>query len=164
MANTFINQINFHASKEAIDWLEEKMSELDILDYEEKPKKLIELFGVQDADNTVDKIGSKWLALDTGDRYREDEETYFLQCESANYPPNELIKNIVQMLTEKSDEDYWCYAEGRYWDNDNIGSTIGIFECNQDGYFNEETSVDVDFEDDCYWDNQIEPIFDELEL
>ena len=164
MANTIINQIRFHASKNAIEWFEEKINELDVLDYDEKPQKLIELFGIQDTDNNYDKIGSKWLSLDTGDRYREDEETYFLQCETGNYPPDILIKNIFNMLKEKSDEDYWCYVDGRYWDNDNLGETLGIFECNEDGYYNDETSIDVDFDDQDYWSNQIEPVFDHLEI
>lgn len=165
MINTIINQITFHASKTAIDWLEGKIEELDIFTHEEQSNKFIEMFGFAETDDILEKIGAKSLSLDDGDNiYRVDDETYFLQFESGNYPPSELIKNITDILIDKSDEDYWCFTEGRYWDNDNIGEMIGILECSKDGYYIDETSIDIDFDDDNYWYNQIEPAFNTLEL
>lgn len=160
MANICTNQITFIASKDAIDWLESEINKLNELSYNERPKKLIDMFGVQ-GDNNIDRVGSKWITLDSGERYREDDNTYFLQLESANYPPDELIKNIVKLLQDKS-VDESVSAQGKYWDEG--FDPIGILECNSTGYYTDETTVDVDWDNEYYWDEQVEPAFDKLEL
>ena len=161
MANVVYNQINIHASKNAIDWLEEQFNLIDTLEYNEKPVKIIELFGTK-GDDIYDKIGAKWLTLDNDCKYRESEDCYYFQYETGNHPPEEMIKNLFNILSEKSDEDFWCYIDGRYWDEG--FDPVGIFECNVDGYFSAEDSIEVDYDDVDYWENQVQPIFDELEI
>ena len=42
---------------------------------------------------------------------------------------------------------------------------IGIFQCNDtDMWETEETTVDVDWDNEMYWDDEVEPAFDKLEL
>lgn len=150
MANTCRTELYLHSNQSTIDWFEKLIDDFDVKDY-------IDQFEGE-GDTMIDKIGSKWLIK--YDWSREDEHTYFLSFESAWYPPDVLIRNIVGQLQE---HDPHAYAEGRYWDEN--FSPIGIFQCNApDMYETAETDVDVDWDSEFYWDEQVEPAFDDLEL
>lgn len=150
MANTCTNRITFHADQSTIDWFEKLIQDFTDQDF-------IDQFG-SEGDHNIDRIGCKWIIKD--DWYREDEHTYMLGFESANYPPDTMIKNMVAQLQE---HDQYAYAEGRYWDEG--FDPIGIFQCNSlDTWFYDETSVDVDWDNEMFWDDEVEPAFDNLEL
>lgn len=150
MANTCTNRIQLHANQSTIDWFEDLIEDFMDSDF-------IEQFG-SEGDHNIDRIGCKWIIRD--DYYREDETEYMLGFESAWYPPDIMIKNIVAQLQER---DEHAYADGRYWDEN--FDPIGIFHCNSsDKFETAETSVEPDWEDEMYWDNEVEPAFEELEL
>lgn len=150
MANTCTNRIYFHASKETIDNFEQLIEDFTDQDF-------IDRFG-SEGDTIIDRIGCKWIIKD--DWYRDDDETYMLGFESAWYPPEIMIKNIVAELQK---EDEGAYANGRYWDEG--FDPIGIFQCNGSNiFFSDETTVDVDWDNETYWDDEVEPAFDKLEL
>ncbi|MCP4802669.1 MAG: hypothetical protein GY891_07375 [Bacteroidetes bacterium] len=150
MANICTNRIYFYADQSAIDWFEKTVNDLD-------DEGFIEQFGSEGPHN-IERIGCKWITKDDWDR--PDETTYYLGFESAWYPPDTMIKNMVAQL-QKHDES--AYADGRYWDE--AFDPIGIFQCNgPDTWYSDEASVDVDWENEMYWDEEVEPAFDELEL
>lgn len=150
MANTCTNRIYFHASKEALDSFEQLVEGFSDQDF-------IDKFG-SEGDTNIDRIGCKWIMKD--DWYREDDETYMLGFESAWYPPDTMIKNMVAEIQK---EDQGAYADGRYWDEG--FDPIGIFQCNgPDTYYSAETSVDVDWDNETFWDDELEPAFESLEL
>ena len=150
MANICTNRIYFYADQSAIDWFEGVVNDLT-------DEGFIEQFG-SEGSNNIERIGCKWIIKDDWDR--PDETTYYLGFESAWYPPDTMVKNMVAQL-QKRDES--AYADGRYWDEN--FDPIGIFQCNGlDTWYSSETSVDVDWENEMYWDEEVEPSFDELEL
>lgn len=150
MANTCTNRITFHADQSTIDWFEKLIQDFTDQDF-------IDQFG-SEADTNIDRIGCKWIMKD--DWYREDDETYMLGFESAWYPPDTMIKNMVGQLQEHYEN---AYAEGRYWDEG--FDPIGIFQCDgPDHFISTETSVDVDWDNEMFWDDEVEPAFEELEL
>ena len=150
MANTCTNRITFHANQSTIDWFEKLIQDFTDEDF-------IGQFG-SEGDHNIDRIGCKWIIKD--DWYREDDHTYMLGFESATYPPDVMIKNMVAQLQEHDEN---AYADGRYWDEN--FDPIGIFQCNsQDTWFDAETSVDVDWDNEMFWDDEVEPAFDNLEL
>ena len=150
MANTCRTEIHLHANQSTIDWFEKLTQNFDTDDY-------IGQFSSKGS-NLIDKIGSKWLIrYDWG---REDEHEYFLSFESAWYPPNEMVKNMVAQLQQ---HDPHAWANGRYWDEN--FSPIGIFQCNSPEMWDiAETDVEVDWDNEYYWDEEVEPAFEELEL
>ena len=150
MANICTNRITFHADQSTIDWFEKLIKDFTNEDF-------IGQFG-SEADNNIDRIGSKWIIKD--DWYRDSDTAYCLGFESAWYPPDTMIKNMVGQLQEHFES---AYAEGRYWDEN--FDPIGIFQCNgPDHWVDAETSVDVDWDNEMYWDDEVEPAFDNLEL
>ena len=150
MANVCTNRIYFHANQSTIDWFEDLVENFTDEDF-------IKQFGSK-GPNNIERIGCKWVTKDDWDRY--DENTYYLGFESAWYPPDTMIQNMVAQLQEHDEN---AYADGRYWDEG--FDPIGIFQCNgPDNWSSSETSVDVDWENEMYWDDEVEPAFDNLEL
>ena len=150
MANNCTNRVHFHASKEALDSFEKLVENFSDEDF-------INHFG-SEGDNNIERIGCKWLICE--DSYREDDEEFMLGFESANYPPDIMVQNMVAELQKM---DSFAFADGRYWDEN--FDPIGIFQCNEPGHWiSDETSVDVDWENEYYWDEEVEPAFEELEL
>lgn len=150
MANICTNRIYFHADQSAIDWLENLVENFTNEDF-------IEQFG-SEGSNNIERIGCKWIIKDDWDR--PDETTYYLGFESAWYPPDTMIKN---MITQLQGHDKHAYADGRYWDEN--FDPIGIFQCNgPNTWYSDEASVEVDWENEMYWDDEVEPAFDKLEL
>jgi len=85
---------------------------------------------------------------------------YLLSFESAWYPPDVMIKNMIGQL-HVIDKGAWI--DGRYWDEN--FDPIGIFQCNDlDMWETDETTVDVDWDNEMYWEEEVEPAFDKLEL
>jgi hypothetical protein len=151
MANNCRTQIHLHANQSTIDWFEKLVKDFTVEDY-------IGQFGDPNAELLIDKIGTKWLIK--YDFWREDEYEYYLSFESAWYPPDTMIKNMVAQLQE---HDKGAYATGRYWDE--TFSPIGIFQCNAPNMWESaEADVDIDWDEEYYWDEQVEPAFDKLEL
>jgi len=151
MANNCVTQINLYANESTMDWFEKLVKTYTVEDF-------IGQFGTQDAENMIDKIGSKWLILT--DHYRVDQHEYYAAFESAWYPPDTLIKNIVAQLQENNEG---AYADGRYWDEN--FSPIGIFQCNgPDSWESAEDDIDVDWDNEYFWDEEVEPAFNNLEL
>jgi len=150
MANICTTQVNIHANTSTIDWFEKLVKTYLVEDY-------IGQFGDLDAETIIDKIGCKWMVVN--DSYRSDQYEYYLSIESAWYPPDTLLKN---MFTQLNALDSGAYINGRYWDE--AFNPIGIFEINTTGYHTAETSVEVDYDNEYYWDEEIEPAFDSLEL
>jgi len=150
MANTCTTQMVIHANQSAIDWFEKLVDNYSDEDY-------IEQFG-SDGKHNIDRIGCKWI-IHT-DCYRENELEYSLSFESAWYPPNTMIKNMVGQL-QVIDKGAWI--DGKYWDEN--FDPIGIFQCNDlDMWETDETSVDVDWDNEMYWEDEVEPAFEKLEL
>jgi hypothetical protein len=150
MANICTNRIYFHANQTAIDWFEGLVNDFTDEDF-------IEQFG-SEGPNNIERIGCKWIIKDDWDRY--DETTFYLGFESAWYPPDTMIQNMVAQLQEHDEN---AYADGRYWDEN--FDPIGIFQCNgSDMWETAKTSVDVDWENEMFWDEEVEPAFDNLEL
>ena len=150
MANVCTNRITFYANQSTIDWFEKLIQDFTDQDF-------IDQFG-SEGEHNIDRIGCKWIMKD--DWYRDDDTSYMLGFESAWYPPDTMIKNMVAQLQE---HDEHAYADGRYWDEN--FDPIGIFQCNgPDMFETAETTVDVDWENEMYWDDEVEPAFDNLEL
>ena len=150
MANVCTNRITFYANQSTIDWFEKLIQDFTDQDF-------IDQFGAE-GEHNMDRIGCKWIMKD--DWYRDDDTSYMLGFKSAWYPPDTMIKNIVGQLQE---HDKNAYADGRYWDEN--FDPIGIFQCNgPDTYYSAETSVDVDWDNEMFWDDEVEPAFDSLEL
>ena len=150
MANVCTNRITFHADQSTIDWFEKLIKDFTNEDF-------IGQFG-SEGEHNIDRIGCKWIMKD--DWYRDSDTAYCLGFESAWYPPDTMIKNMVAQLQEHYEG---AYAEGRYWDE--AFDPIGIFQCNgPDTWYSAETSVDVDWDNEMFWDDEVEPAFDSLEL
>lgn len=144
MANICTVQIDLNGNEQVTEWFTNIVKMM-------KADELIEQFS-SEGESMIDRIGSKWLIKnDWGDGY--------LAIESAWYPPDVFMKNIY---AQASVIDPAVTLTGRYWDES--FSPIGIFEINSTGYHTAETDVDVDFDEEYYWDEQVEPAFDKLEL
>jgi hypothetical protein len=156
MANECQTNILFESSDEGIKWLKEKITEVLKLKGEDRFNYIIENFGVK-GKTTLDKLGTKWLDID---ECEETEEGYTMRVLSANYPPKEMIIKLVSLLMENFDKH--SRASGKYWDEN--FNTIGIFESNSTGYYDAEDSLDVNFDNENYWEDEVDPAFDRLEL
>ena len=150
MANICTTQVTIHANESTIDWLEKLVKTYMDEDY-------IGQFGSSDAETMIDKIGCKWMVVN--DSYRSDKHEYYIAIESAWYLPDVLLKNMFAQLNTL---DSGAYINGRYWDE--AFCPIGIFEINTTGFHTAEIDLEVDWDDEYYWDEQVEPAFDSLEL
>lgn len=157
MANECITNITFESSKEGIEWLIDKFESLSKLNDEDRFNYLVENFGLQ-GDTIMERLGCKWMDISEVEIIGEEE--YLVRTVSAAYPPNKMVIKLVSLLIESFDKN--SRASGRYWDEN--FNTIGIFESNSTGYHEVEDSLDVDFENENYWEEEVEPAFDKLEL
>jgi hypothetical protein len=156
MASECQTNILFESSDEGLKWLKEKFNEFLKLKGEDRFNSISENFGAK-GETTIDKLGCKWLNID---ECEETEEGFVVKILSAAYPPNKMIIKIVSLLLENFDNN--SRASGKYWDEN--FNTIGIFESNSTGYYDAEDSLDVDFDNENYWEEEVEPAFDKLEL
>ena len=144
MANVCTTNIDLNGNEAVTEWFTNIVKTM-------KTDELIEQFGSK-ADSMIDRIGAKWLTkTDWGGGY--------LAVETAWYHPDVFMKNI---FAQASVIDPDVTLTGRYWDEN--FDPIGIFEINSSGFHTAETSVDVDWDNDMYWDDEVEPAFDSLEL
>ena len=168
MANVCKTQIRVRSNPNTIDWLESELKSIGSYETDEGNLKFIDKFGVEG--NTItDKIGTKWLTFDPTIIEREQTEEYcelFIEIETANTPPTILIGNLNKIVREK---DYQLNPEnpevdtfGRYWDEG--FQPIGVFSIYGDDTWSfDEVNLDVDMDDEWFWESQVEPAFDDLE-
>lgn len=118
---------------------------------------IIDEFGAQ-AELVIDRIGSKWIQMyDPWPYWEEGMTEYDFALESAWYPPSDMMKEIYRQLTTI---DPNTEMEGRYWDEGYC--PIGVFKFIDGELVTFEEDVDVDQDEEYYWDEQIEPVFDRL--
>ena len=156
MANECQTNILFESSDDGLKWLKEKFNEVLKLKGDDRFNSISENFGDKGETN-IDKLGCKWLDID---ECEETDDGFTVKILSAAYPPNKMIIKIVSLLLENFDNN--SRASGKYWDEN--FNTIGIFESNSYGYFEAEDSLDVDFDNENYWEEEVEPAFDKVEL
>lgn len=156
MANECQTEILFESSEEGINWIKEKFESVLKLKGEDRHNFLVENFGVE-GKTVMDKLGTKWLDISQTEL---TDEGYMVTTLSAAYPPNKMIIKLVSLLLENFHKQ--SRASGRYWDEN--FNTIGIFESNSTGYYDAEDSLDVDFDNPDYWEDEVEPAFEKLEL
>jgi hypothetical protein len=156
MANECQTNILFESSDDGLKWLKEKFNEVLKLKSDDRFNFISENFGDK-GETTIDKLGCKWLDID---ECEETDDGFTVKILSAAYPPNKMIIKIVSLLLENFDNN--SRASGKYWDEN--FNTIGIFESNSTGYYEAEDSLDVDFDNENYWEEEVEPAFDKLEL
>jgi len=114
------------------------------------------VFGGDIGDSISDRIGDSFM-----ERYDDwiSDDHYYFSIHTRKYVPYELLHKIVAMV-EAKDED--SFVSGRYWE-ESFGE-IGTFDICADSKEVCESSVDVDWSDEFYWDNQVEPAFKAIEL
>jgi hypothetical protein len=156
MASECTTNILFESSEKGIKWLKEKITEVKKLNKEDRFNYISENFSLEGKTN-IERLGTKWLDIDDCE---ETDEGYTIQVRSAAYPPKEMVIKLVSLLRENFDKN--SRASGKYWDEN--FNTIGIFESNSTGYYDAEDSLDVDFDNEDYWEDEVEPAFDKLEL
>jgi hypothetical protein len=142
MANICRTEININGTEEVQDWFGDIVKNMNA-------DQLIEQFG-SEGESVIDRIGSKWLM-------KYDWGSGYLSVETAWYPPDVFLKNIYSQVVEK---DPNATIDGQYWDE--AFSPIGVFVIDSNGYRTNETNIDVDMDDEYYWDEQVEPVFNEL--
>ena len=144
MANVCTTNITLNGNEAVTEWFTNIVTTM-------KDNELIKQFG-SEGDSMIDIIGSKWLN-------KIDWDEGYLAIESAWYPPDVFLGNI---FAQASVIDPEVTLTGRYWDEN--FSPIGIFEVNSSGYHTAEDHIEVDLDNEYYWDEEVEPAFDELEL
>ena len=160
MANYCRTEINIKGSEESIKYFREKYDNCNDGAYpnvEETPH-IVDVFGA-DAELFIDKVGSKWVKK--YDVMIDDEEEFEFSLESAYYPPSDMMKEIHRQLSE-IDPD--VSITGRYWDE--VYNPCGVFKILDTGeILDVEGTPDIEedeFEGDYYFDEVIDPLFDEL--
>lgn len=124
---------------------------------EQDSPHIIDEFGAQ-AELLIDRIGSKWIKMyDSWPYWEEGMTEYDFALESASYYPSDMMNEIYRQLTAI---DPNAEMEGRYWDEGFY--PIGVFKYVDGKLVTFEEDVDVDEDEEYYWDDQIEPVFDKL--
>ena len=144
MANICRTEIDVNGNEAVVEWFSNIAKTM-------KADELIEQFGSK-AESMIDRIGSKWLQ-------KYDWGTGYLSVETAWYHPDTFMANIY---AQASVIDPQVILTGRYWDE--AFNPIGIFEINSTGFHTAETTIEVDMDDEYWWDEQVEPAFNNLEL
>lgn len=156
MANECQTYILFESSKEGINWIKDKFESIIKLNENDRFNFILENCSLQ-GKTITDRLGTKWLDID---ELTQTEDGYQMTTLSAAYPPDKMIIKLTNFLIENFDKN--SRASGRYWDEN--FNTIGIFEANSTGYHHAEDSIDVNFDNPDYWEDQVEPAFNNLEL
>jgi hypothetical protein len=160
MANICRTNIRIEASEAAINYFREKYDNCNDGAYpnvKETPH-IADVFGA-DAELFIDKVGSKWVQK--YDVMDDDINSFEFSLESAWYPPSDMMKEIHRQLSE-IDPDVSIF--GTYWDE--VYNPCGAFKILDTGkILDVEGTPDIDedeFEGDYYFDEVIDPLFDEL--
>lgn len=160
MANVCRTDIKIQGSTEAIKYFSEKYENCNDGKYpnEKDTPHIVDVFGA-DAENFIDKVGSKWVTK--YEVYGEDDNSYEFSMESAWYPPSDMLKEMHRQLVA-IDPDIIFTA--RYWDEayDPIG-VIKITDAGQYLTIETEPEPEDEFEGEYYWDDVIEVEFRRLE-
>ena len=160
MANICRTDVKIQGTKEAILYFKEKYESCHDGKYpnEEENPHIVDVFGA-DAENFIDKVGSKWVKQ--YEVYWDDETSYKFGLESAWYPPSDMLKEMHRQLVA-IDPDIIFTA--RYWDE--AYSPIGVLKITDAGQYltlETEPESEDDFEGEYYWDDVIDPEFEQLE-
>ena len=160
MANICRTDVKIQGTKEAILYFKEKYESCHDGKYpnEEENPHIVDVFGA-DAENFIDKVGSKWVKQ--YEVFWDDETSYEFGLESAWYPPSDMLKEMHRQLVA-IDPDIIFTA--RYWDEayDPIG-VIKITDAGQYLTIETEPEPEDEFEGEYYWDDVIDPEFARLE-
>ena len=160
MANTCRTDVKIQGSEEAISYFKEKYESCHDGKYpnEEENPHIVDVFGAE-AENFIDKVGSKWIKK--YEDYQPDDNTFEFSLESAWYPPSDMLKEMHRQLVA-IDPDIIFTA--RYWDEayDPIG-VIKILDAGQYLTLETEPESEDDYEGEWYWDDVIDPEFARLE-
>lgn len=182
MANICTTQVDFYASPNAIEWLDQEIEKIKKADnvtdaFAESFKTESDLQPDGTISNIIDTIGAKWITI--SDWGRIDDTQYYLNLETAWHYPKDLMERIaekLQKMTEESGEEFTnpndetnAMGKGRYWDE--TFDPIGVFVSYGVGNTDEaESSIDedqFDWEEEnpegFFWDEVIEPEFESLE-
>ena len=158
MANTCRTDIKIQGTKEAILYFKEKYESCHDGKYpnEEENPHIVDVFGA-DAENFIDKVGSKWVTQ--YEVFWDDETSYEFGLESAWYPPSDMLKEMHRQLVA-IDPDVIFTA--RYWDE--AYDPIGVIKITDAGQYLtlEDHSLEED-DQEYFWDDVIEPAFEKLE-
>ena len=160
MANICRTEIKISGTTEAIDYFATRYENCNDGKYpnEGDTPHIVDVFGAE-AENFIDKVGSKWVTK--YDIYGQDETSYEFGLESAWYPPSDMLKEMHRQLVA-IDPDITFTA--RYWDEayDPIG-VIKITDAGQYLTLETEPESEDEFEGEYYWDDVIDPAFRALE-
>lgn len=165
MANVCTTEVEVLSTENVINWLEEELKKMSELEDNEFNLKFIDTFG-KEGESITDKVGAKWLVIEQYRIERIEEEILKFVLETAYYPPSHLLVNMQKKLKAKEKEldgtEIMTTISGRYWDEG--FQPIGVFSTGLGNWEVDEIDLDVDFDDEDYWDNQVEPAFDNLEV
>lgn len=159
MANICRTEIKIIASEAAIKDFALRFEQCVDGEYPNKDgaKHIIDEFGADD-ELLIDRVGSKWVQIyDSYPYWKEGMTEYEFQLESAWYHPSDMMIEMYRQLTAIDPE---AQMEGRYWEE--TFDPIGVFKFIGGELITSEESVDVDYDEEYYWDEQIEPVFDNL--
>ena len=160
MANICRTEVKIQGTEDAIKYFVEKYENCNSGKYpnEKDTPHIVDVFGAE-AENFIDRVGSKWVTK--YDIYGQDETSYEFGLESAWYPPSDMLKEMHRQLVA-IDPDITFTA--RYWDEayDPIG-VIKITDAGQYLTLETEPESEDEFEGEYYWDDVIDPAFRALE-
>lgn len=160
MANICRTDIKIEGSEAAISYFKQRYESCHDGKYpnEEEIPHIVDVFGA-DAELFIDKVGSKWITQ--YEIYGDDETSYEFGLESAWYPPSDMLKEMHRQLAA-IDPDVIFTA--RYWDEGY--SPIGVLKITDASQYltlETEPEPEDEFEGEYYWDDVIEPEFQNLE-
>ena len=168
MANICRTDVKIEGTPEAINYFVERYENCNDGKYpnEGDTPHIVDVFGAE-AENFIDRVGSKWVTK--YDIYGQDETSYEFGLESAWYPPSDMLKEMHRQLVA-IDPDIVFTA--RYWDEgyDPIG-VIKITDAGQYLTLEEVPMSEDEYRDeypddenmDDYYDQEIEWLFGSLE-
>ena len=159
MANTCRTDVSITASKEAIKIFQTKLENCNDGRYpnEKEIPHIVDVFGA-DAELFIDKVGSKWISLQ--EIYTDDEECIEFSLESAWYPPSDMLKEMHRQLIEIDSNTTFT---ARYWDEGY--EPIGVIKITKESEYltSELNDLSVEDEPEFFWDDVIDPSFEQLE-
>ena len=169
MANVCTTEVRVKSNSNTIDWLESEIKKIsEGVESDQADLNFIDRFGIE-GEIISDKIGSKWLQFDPTSVEKiqnEDDLELFFRLETASNPPTTLLENLNKIVREKdlelNPDEFEVNTFGRYWDE--AFQPIGVFSIyGENSWVCDEAFLDVDMEEEWYWDTQVEPAFDNLE-
>jgi hypothetical protein len=158
MANICRTDIKIEGSEAAIAYFKQRYESCHDGKYpnEKEIPHIVDVFG-EEAENFIDRVGSKWVTQ--YEIYGDDETSYEFGLESAWYPPSDMLKEMHRQLAS-IDPDVIFTA--RYWDE--AYSPIGVLKITDTGeYLTLEDNSLEDDDEEYFWDRMIDPAFERLE-